>query len=111
MGEKFGRRRRLVMGKENSLLFLSSSEVFSEGEGTSFTRKEDRGENNRERQVTKRRKIEFTLRNLMGGKQRYQSFQVTHKEGINYSIMTISQTFHDSGTLITFECVCSLLSS
>lgn len=35
------------MWKENSLHFLSSSEVFNEGEGTSLTGKEDMGENYR----------------------------------------------------------------
>lgn len=50
------------MWKENSLHWLSSSEVFNEGEGTSLTGKEDMGRiTGRERQSTERGKIELTL--------------------------------------------------
>lgn len=97
------------MWTESSVHFLSSRKVFREGEGTSLTGKEDTGENQRKEDGKEEDRI--YPQKFSEYKAKVPELPGIHKEGINHSTMTASQRFYGSGTLITFVCMCLLLSS
>lgn len=75
--------------EKNSLLFLSSNEVFRKA-GVSLNRKEGSDEDYKERQVT-RGGLHFLQEFNVWGGEEYQSFHMqTSKEGINYRTRTAS---------------------